>query len=781
MTANPVELIGGLASNVNVSKADIISWAKARVPQVFASVAEMRNTILAGQLVVYLRPSSASWYLDVADTTTPDDGVNCIVSSDGFRFKQLSNIVAPTTGSLGGVFAKAATAHLFVTGLDAAGNLLRAQPAAADLSDGTTGSDAVVLSNAPSLASPTLVTPNIGDATATSVNKVTITAPATGATLTVDNGKTLRASVTVTFAGTDGTTMTFPGSSQTLAGLTAAQTLTNKTIDTPALTGTVDIQQAVTMSGDISPPQITADINDYAPTGFGTASVIRLSTDASRNVTGLAGGADGRLVFILNAGSFGVVLKDESASSTVANRFGFGADLTLSSKQGATLLYDAPSTRWRQVGGPSASGGGSGTVTTVATDDSLSGGPITTSGTLALADKYRQNILLDRVYQSKLMGLNGVGGYRRVVNSFADGFCNTDGILASSSSNYTMDNIVGIVAPGAAVGANASTSGFAISSTAVTGSAGQTADGTTTGANGYISNETSAGVSGVSYVGQNFGAGNTKHIRQFTIWQGYNSDVTYSVSSVKVQYSDNGTTWTDLTTAALTATTAAQTVNLPASAAHQYWRLLANSAPGAANRWGMSELQMSESQGVANMTVVTTPQTTDSAVSVGRVLLEFDNGSSPTLNTDLTAEMSFGGLTATVTISNASPGVISHTAHGMAADDPVSFSTSGALPTGLTAATTYFVKSPTTNAYNVAATPGGTAINTSSAGSGTHTANFRRWTAGTLSTATSNSQGGRKVVETGEISATSGSSFEARVKTINGKSVPVYGIAVLVR
>jgi hypothetical protein len=51
--------------------------------------------------------------------------------------------------------------------------------------------------------SPTLVTPNIGVATATTVNKVTITAPAAGSTLTIANGKTLTVSNTLTLAGVD--------------------------------------------------------------------------------------------------------------------------------------------------------------------------------------------------------------------------------------------------------------------------------------------------------------------------------------------------------------------------------------------------------------------------------------------------------------------------------------------------------------------------------------------------------------------------------------------------
>jgi hypothetical protein len=86
----------------------------------------------------------------------------------------------------------------------------------------------------------------------------------------------------------------------------------------------------------------------------------------------------------------------------------------------------------------------------------------------------------------------------------------------------------------------------------------------------------------------------------------------------------------------------------------------------------------------------------------------------------------FAGVsaTSTVTISNASPAVISWTAHGLSVNQPVIFTTTGALPTGLTAGTTYYVISAGfgANAFEVSATVGGSAINTSSAGSGTQTA-----------------------------------------------------------
>lgn len=70
--------------------------------------------------------------------------------------------------------------------------------------------------------SPTLTTPNIGAATATSVNGLTITS-STG-TLTITNGKTLSVSNTLTFTGTDGSSVAFgTGGTVAYAGGTLAQ------------------------------------------------------------------------------------------------------------------------------------------------------------------------------------------------------------------------------------------------------------------------------------------------------------------------------------------------------------------------------------------------------------------------------------------------------------------------------------------------------------------------------------------------------------------------------
>ena len=78
----------------------------------------------------------------------------------------------------------------------------------------------------------------------------------------------------------------------------------------------------------------------------------------------------------------------------------------------------------------------------------------------------------------------------------------------------------------------------------------------------------------------------------------------------------------------------------------------------------------------------------------------------------------------TVTMTIAAPGVITWNGHGLNANDPVQFTTTGTLPTGFVTATNYYVvgASITTNTFQLSATAGGTAITTTGSQSGIHTA-----------------------------------------------------------
>lgn len=125
-----------------------------------------------------------------------------------------------------------------------------------------TGSGTVVAMQ----TSPVFTTPNIGVATATSVNGLTITT-STG-TLTIANGKTLTANASTTFAGTDGKTLTISNSG-TLAGgdafvlaIAAGKTLT--------------VSNSITLAG-----------TDSTVMTFPTTSATIARTDAGQTFTGV--------------------------------------------------------------------------------------------------------------------------------------------------------------------------------------------------------------------------------------------------------------------------------------------------------------------------------------------------------------------------------------------------------------------------------------------------------------------------------------------------------------
>jgi len=159
---------------------------------------------------------------------------------------------------------------------------------------GTTGntSSNLVYSTSPTLTTPTLtspilVTPTLGVATATSINKLTLTAPATSATLTIANGKTLTASNTVTFAGTDGSTVNFgTGGVVLYSGLTSLSALTSA----PSLTTVGTITAGVWQGTDIALANIAQGTArsvlgvagngtaDYAPIQGTANQVLRITT-----------------------------------------------------------------------------------------------------------------------------------------------------------------------------------------------------------------------------------------------------------------------------------------------------------------------------------------------------------------------------------------------------------------------------------------------------------------------------------------------------------------------
>jgi hypothetical protein len=105
-----------------------------------------------------------------------------------------------------------------------------------------------------------------------------------------------------------------------------------------------------------SPAQITADQDDYTlPENNNGRHVIRLTTDATRTITGfavaLATAQTGDSFRVINAGANGLVLANQDVGSAAANRIisPTGADFELGPDDVCLLWHDDVSDRWRII------------------------------------------------------------------------------------------------------------------------------------------------------------------------------------------------------------------------------------------------------------------------------------------------------------------------------------------------------------------------------------------------------------------------------------------------
>lgn len=129
-----------------------------------------------------------------------------------------------------------------------------------------TGTTGTTSTNIVFSTSPTLVTPTLGVASATTINKVTLTAPATGSTLTIAEGKTLTASNTITFTATDGSTLAIGGGGT--LGTNAYTSTSYAPLASPTFTGTVTIPTPFTI-GAVSMTSTGTQLN-YLSSATGT-------------------------------------------------------------------------------------------------------------------------------------------------------------------------------------------------------------------------------------------------------------------------------------------------------------------------------------------------------------------------------------------------------------------------------------------------------------------------------------------------------------------------------
>ncbi len=256
-------------------------------------------------------------FVTIAYTTTPADYMNGIVTSYTASSGALVVCVLTTSGSgtfatwyvavngpVGPAAALALTGDVTGSGTSSiATTLAKIQGTTVT---GTTGSGKAVLDD-----TPTLSTPVLGIATATSINKVALTAPASAATLTIANNKTLTSSVTMTLQGGDASilsiaasktltasvTMTLQGGDASILSIAAGKTLTaSKTL-------TLDGTDSTTMTFPASSANVAA-LNLTAQAFSGGARITAFSIGTVSSGTTTLDSGNGPLQYLTNNGAF---------------------------------------------------------------------------------------------------------------------------------------------------------------------------------------------------------------------------------------------------------------------------------------------------------------------------------------------------------------------------------------------------------------------------------------------------------------------------------------------
>lgn len=99
----------------------------------------------------------------------------------------------------------------------------------------------------------------------------------------------------------------------------------------------------VRLKSRVAPAQITSNQNNYNPTGLSTTARLVITSDAARDITGIAAQADGFLLWLTNNGSFTITLKSLSGSSSSGNQFATAnnADVAIRTNGSVLLQYDA--------------------------------------------------------------------------------------------------------------------------------------------------------------------------------------------------------------------------------------------------------------------------------------------------------------------------------------------------------------------------------------------------------------------------------------------------------
>lgn len=158
------------------------------------------------------------------------------------------------------------------------------------------------------------------------------------------------------------------------------------------------------------------------------------------------------------------------------------------------------------------------------------------------------------------------------------------------------------------------------------------------------------------YIGQDFGIGNAPNVRRVSFSQHTpTSNYISGLNSIAVDYSDNGSAWTQADTVSPIANGLLQNFDIANGGTHRWWRIRAlqdTADPNAA--WSVFELQMNEPSPTSDLTLLSNAFTAQVQPDSVDIAILWDEIDPATLNTDILVDVSRdGGTTFTLgTLAN---------------------------------------------------------------------------------------------------------------------------------
>ena len=332
------------------------------------TTSQLTATTTNNQVLAYDTSTNAPYWAAITGTgsvvlatspvlTTPNIGTPSFATLTNATGYKVDNLANTGTSVIGALQVAVGTAGAFVVNGGALGT-----PSSANLSSATglpvaTGISGLGTGVATFLATPTsanflttvtgatgngggvvfannatLVAPTLGVASATSVNKVTVTAPATGATLTLAEGSTLATSgaFSTTFTATGTTTVTLP---------------TSGTLATQSYVGSATVAQANNLTGttpNLIPYQSASNTTTFLAAPAGNNYVLSANTTgapywAAASATGVTSVSAGTGMSFTSITSTGSVSIDTAVVPRFANAGTFTATQTFQNASNASI------------------------------------------------------------------------------------------------------------------------------------------------------------------------------------------------------------------------------------------------------------------------------------------------------------------------------------------------------------------------------------------------------------------------------------------------------------